>query len=132
MVVRVLRLFPCRCPASVIGSLAGAIGGAGDRLLVDLSAQGRRAHFPGGGAFPRQRPLRMASATLPSPAKKAARVPAGDEIFSLALFLIFALVPVVATLGSQAYLLGLFARMMVFAISAVSLDVLGGFGVVFS
>jgi branched-chain amino acid transport system permease protein len=70
----------------------------------------------------------MASATLPSPAKKAARVPTGDEIFSLALFLIFALVPVVATLGSQGYLLSLFSRMMIFAIAAVSLDLLVGYG----
>ena len=50
------------------------------------------------------------------------------EIFPVAVFLAFALLPAFAGLLSEGYLLSLFARVMIFAIAAVSLDLLVGYG----
>ena len=70
----------------------------------------------------------MTAAALPPQTRKTARELAGDENLSLVLFAIFALVPVVASLSGHAYLLSLFTRMMIFALAAVSLDLLVGYG----
>jgi branched-chain amino acid transport system permease protein len=45
-----------------------------------------------------------------------------------AIFLVFALIPVLSLLIGETYLLSLFARVMIFAIAAVALDLLVGYG----
>jgi branched-chain amino acid transport system permease protein len=50
------------------------------------------------------------------------------EALPALIFLAFALVPVLARLMGEEYLISLFARMMIFAIAGVSLDLLVGFG----
>ena len=69
----------------------------------------------------------MATSPLSSRAANAARAFTSDASLSLALFFIFALVPVIASLGGHGYLLSLFSRLMIFAIAAVSLDLLVGY-----
>src|SRR5437660_1345440 len=54
--------------------------------------------------------------------------PLAREALPAVIFLVFALMPALAGLISEEYLLSLFARMMIFAIAAVSLDLLVGFG----
>jgi branched-chain amino acid transport system permease protein len=46
----------------------------------------------------------------------------------VAIFLAFAALPLLASAGAERYLLDLAARMMIFAIAAISLDLLVGFG----
>lgn len=50
----------------------------------------------------------------------------------LALFLILALLPAVAWLGAESYILGIAARIIVIAIAALSLDLILGFGALVS
>jgi branched-chain amino acid transport system permease protein len=50
------------------------------------------------------------------------------EALPAVLFLVFALMPAAANLTGEHYLLSLFARIMIFAIAAISLDLLVGFG----
>jgi branched-chain amino acid transport system permease protein len=47
---------------------------------------------------------------------------------ALGLFLIFALLPLFAAISGKGYLLSLFARVMIFSIAALSLDLLAGYG----
>ena len=54
--------------------------------------------------------------------------PLAREMFPVFLFVGLALVPVLAGVLGQQYVLSLFGRMMIFAIAAVSLDLLIGFG----
>jgi branched-chain amino acid transport system permease protein len=54
------------------------------------------------------------------------------EILPVIIFLVFALMPAVARIISEEYLLSLFARVMIFSIAAVSLDLLVGFGALIS
>jgi branched-chain amino acid transport system permease protein len=54
--------------------------------------------------------------------------PLAREALPAVIFLVFALMPALAGLISEEYLLSLFTRMMIFAIAAVSLDLLVGFG----
>jgi branched-chain amino acid transport system permease protein len=67
------------------------------------------------------------AASLPRPrhALPPATLPAG-------IFLILALLPVVASLAGGSYLVSLGSRVMIFAIAAVSLDVLVGYGALIS
>src|SRR5438105_800335 len=51
-----------------------------------------------------------------------------DEPVALTCFLVFALVPLAALAMSEGYLLSLFARLMIFAVAALSLDLLVGYG----
>jgi branched-chain amino acid transport system permease protein len=44
------------------------------------------------------------------------------------IFLVLALVPAVAAVGPESYVLGLFTRVMVFAIAALALDFICGYG----
>jgi len=44
------------------------------------------------------------------------------------VFLVFALIPVIAVLGPKSYVLGLFTRVMIFAIAALALDFICGYG----
>jgi branched-chain amino acid transport system permease protein len=46
----------------------------------------------------------------------------------LALFAILAVVPLLARFGAQGYILAVFTRVMIFAIAALSLDILVGYG----
>ena len=54
--------------------------------------------------------------------------PLAAEALPTAIFLVLALTPAVAGIMREEYLLSLFARMMIFAIAAISLDLLVGFG----
>lgn len=64
-------------------------------------------------------------------------LPAKDSVFTrerlpIAIFLIFALFPALAVFGAEAYLLDLFMRVMIFAIAALGLDLLVGYGALVS
>ena len=54
------------------------------------------------------------------------------EILPIAIFLAFALLPVAAAFGAETYLLGLFMRVMIFAIAVLGLDLLVGYGALIS
>jgi branched-chain amino acid transport system permease protein len=54
------------------------------------------------------------------------------ELLPIAIFLGFALLPVAAVFGAETYLLGLFMRVMIFAIAALGLDLLVGYGALVS
>jgi branched-chain amino acid transport system permease protein len=60
------------------------------------------------------------------------RRPLAHEILPVVIFLAFALIPAIARIVSEEYLLSLFARVMIFAIAAVSLDLLVGCGALIS
>ena len=62
-----------------------------------------------------------ASGTLASQSDRVGGLPA-------AIFLLLALVPFVAGFGPESYVLGLFTRVMVFAIAALALDFICGYG----
>ncbi len=68
----------------------------------------------------------MTGAALATASGARALRPARD-ILPMLIFLAFALLPVVAFLTSRQYLLDVGARMMVFAVAAVSLDLLVGY-----
>jgi len=63
-----------------------------------------------------------ASSTVP------ARRPDRSGLLPAMIFLVLALIPAAATLGPESYLLGLFTRVMVFAIAAMALDFICGYG----
>src|SRR6516165_4058655 len=58
--------------------------------------------------------------------------PLAHERWAACLFLIFALLPLFAAFSGQSYLLSLFARVMIFSIAALSLDLLAGYGALIS
>jgi branched-chain amino acid transport system permease protein len=67
------------------------------------------------------------------PADKQMRQrPLAREILPVVIFLVFALIPVLARISGEGYLLSLCARVMIFAIAAVSLDLLVGYGALIS
>jgi branched-chain amino acid transport system permease protein len=68
----------------------------------------------------------MATATLARVEKS--RRPLTRKAVTLGLFLIFALLPLFAAISGKGYLLSLFARVMIFSIAALSLDLLAGYG----
>jgi branched-chain amino acid transport system permease protein len=68
-----------------------------------------------------------AAALRAETAIRAARPPR-DMVLPGLIFVAFALVPVFAAFAAQQYLLDLAARMMVFAVAAVALDLLVGYG----
>jgi branched-chain amino acid transport system permease protein len=70
----------------------------------------------------------MAEAAMPgTPSAPAAR-PRADLVAPVVLLLAFALLPFAAAFGLQGYLLNLAIRIMIFAIAAVALDLMVGFG----
>jgi branched-chain amino acid transport system permease protein len=69
-----------------------------------------------------------ASAAMTPATKPALR----RHLLPLLLFLAFALVPLVARYGGEGYVLSLVARVMIFAIAALSLDLILGFGALVS
>src|SRR5215813_12857874 len=72
-------------------------------------------------------------ATAPGTARFASlRKAVTAEIGPIAIFLGLALVPFAARLGAQAYILDLFTRVMIFAIAALGLDLIVGYGALVS
>jgi branched-chain amino acid transport system permease protein len=63
---------------------------------------------------------------LPAPAGQ--RSAPADVIAPALIFVALAAVPLVASVGAQTYVLDLVSRIMIFAIAAVALDVLIGYG----
>src|SRR3954447_8259656 len=72
----------------------------------------------------------MVDVTAPSQAP-ARSLFAGNAL-PIAIFLVFAMVPLLATFKAEAYLLGLVTRVMIFAIAALALDLLIGYGALVS
>jgi len=68
----------------------------------------------------------MTGAALATASGARALRPARD-ILPMLIFLVFALLPIVASLTTRQYLLDVGARMMVFAVAAVALDLLVGY-----
>jgi len=73
----------------------------------------------------------MAEAAAPIIPRAAHRMPAGNAL-PLAIFLVFALVPLFARLSAEVYVLSLVTRVMIFAIAALALDLLIGYGALVS
>ena len=75
----------------------------------------------------------MADAALPTSAPRTAtRGILSGNALPIAIFLIFALVPFLATFRAEAYVLSLVSRVMIFAIAALALDLLIGYGALVS
>ena len=72
----------------------------------------------------------MADAALPTSAPRRSLL-TGNAL-PVAIFLIFALVPFLATFRAEAYVLSLVSRVMIFAIAALALDLLIGYGALVS
>ena len=69
----------------------------------------------------------MSGVTLAAPKAKHAVAVRRDIVLPALIFAIFALLPAVAALTSRQYLIDVGARMMVFAVAAVALDLLVGY-----
>jgi branched-chain amino acid transport system permease protein len=67
-------------------------------------------------------------AALPADTAARSSRPARDVVLPILIFVAFALVPLLAAWTAQQYLLDIAARMMVFAVAAVALDLLVGYG----
>src|SRR5436190_3115656 len=74
----------------------------------------------------------MADTTLSAAETRARRSPFAGNALPIALFLIFAVVPLFASLRAEAYVLSLVTRVMIFAIAALALDLLIGYGALVS
>src|SRR5437667_12281312 len=74
----------------------------------------------------------MAEAALPAAGITARRSLFGRNALPIAMFAIFALVPLAATFKAEAYVLSLVTRVMIFAIAALALDLLIGYGALVS
>src|SRR5215212_7658730 len=73
----------------------------------------------------------MADVTAPSSRTPARGLFTGNAL-PIAIFLLFVLVPLAATFKAEAYVLGLVTRVMIFAIAALALDLLIGYGALVS
>jgi len=74
----------------------------------------------------------MSAPTLPTArADRPRRIVAADAV-PLLLVIAFALIPLLATAGAETYILSLFTRVMIFAIAALGLDLLVGYGALVS
>src|SRR5499426_154381 len=76
----------------------------------------------------RRRAVEMAVSLAASPARPRG----GLQALPACIFLAFALVPIVALLTGDTYLVSLGSRVMIFAIAAVALDLLVGYGALIS
>ncbi len=74
----------------------------------------------------------MAEAALSATAAKTRRSLFAGNALPIAIFLLFAVVPLFATFRAEAYVLGLVTRVMIFAIAALALDLLIGYGALVS
>jgi branched-chain amino acid transport system permease protein len=70
----------------------------------------------------------MSQTTLAAPSVLPATKPSAFEVLPTLIFLVLAMVPAAAAFGPESYLLGLFTRVMIFAIAALALDFICGFG----
>src|SRR3954463_1333374 len=73
----------------------------------------------------------MAEAALPATGTTRRLRFAGNAL-PIAIFLVFALVPLLASFRAEAYVLGLVTRVMIFSIAALALDLLIGYGALVS
>jgi len=73
----------------------------------------------------------MADLTALSSSAPARRLFAGNAL-PIAIFAVFAIVPLFAASNAEAYVLGLVTRVMIFAIAALALDLLIGYGALVS
>src|ERR1043165_849671 len=75
----------------------------------------------------------MADATVTATtAPIVTRGPFGGSVLPLTMFLVFAVLPLFAIFTAESYVLGLVTRVMIFAIAALALDVLVGYGALIS
>jgi branched-chain amino acid transport system permease protein len=74
----------------------------------------------------------MVDVTAPASVPRARRSLFAGNALPIAMFVIFALVPFAATFRAEAYVLSLVTRVMVFAIAALALDLLVGYGALVS
>ena len=123
--VDILRLVMAPSPARTVGP--------GDRLDADLSADGGRALCPAVRAVPGEGPLRcrrrVARNVVAAP--RAARRPA--SVLPIGIFLVLALRAAGGAVGGRRATCSASAsRVMIFAIAAVALDLLVGYGALIS
>jgi branched-chain amino acid transport system permease protein len=73
-------------------------------------------------------------ADLAAPLRPAATRPGGlsGNALPLVMFAVFALIPAFAAMSTETYVLGLVTRVMIFAIAALALDLLVGYGALVS
>lgn len=74
----------------------------------------------------------MAEATIPIAPQATPKRRYNAWLVPAAIFIAFALVPVFARFGAESYLLSLIGRVMIFAIAAIALDLLVGYGALVS
>src|SRR5436190_20418477 len=74
----------------------------------------------------------MADTTLSASGTTTRRSPLAGNALPIAMFLVFAVVPLFASLRAEAYVLSLVTRVMIFAIAALALDLLIGYGALVS
>jgi branched-chain amino acid transport system permease protein len=74
----------------------------------------------------------MGEAALPATDTRPRRSLLTGNALPIAIFLVFALVPLLATFKAEAYVLSLVTRVMIFAIAALALDLLIGYGALVS
>src|SRR2546421_3086032 len=74
----------------------------------------------------------MAETALSAASTTTRRSPLAGNALPIAMFLIFAAVPLLATFRAEAYVLSLVTRVMIFAIAALALDLLIGYGALIS
>jgi branched-chain amino acid transport system permease protein len=74
----------------------------------------------------------MAEAALSATGAKTRRSLFAGNALPIAIFLLFAIVPLFAAFRAEAYVLGLVTRVMIFAIAALALDLLIGYGALVS
>jgi branched-chain amino acid transport system permease protein len=83
-------------------------------------------------ALPATVAVRSARSFFSRAGEKTLGMPTLRNALPLILFLVFAAIPFAATLFSEAYVLGLGTRVMTFAIAALALDILVGYGALVS
>ncbi|HWM48408.1 MAG TPA: branched-chain amino acid ABC transporter permease [Xanthobacteraceae bacterium] len=69
---------------------------------------------------------------MSKPGAKPARRVSRADVIAAAIFLLLAAVPLGASMGTESYLLALVTRVMIFAIAALALDLLVGYGALVS
>ena len=74
----------------------------------------------------------MSQAASLAPTRDRARDRLAAEALPIGVFLVFALLPFLARFAGGGYLLSLGSRVMIFAIAAISLDLLVGYGALIS
>src|SRR5881227_2761409 len=74
----------------------------------------------------------MAEASAPASTSRTRRIQLAANALPIALFAIFAIVPLFAAFNAEAHVLGLVTRVMIFAIAALALDLLVGYGALVS